>query len=75
MLGLFLTTTPELRKFVKSEMTYTCEQAFSSMKLIESKTRSRLTDSNLKNSLLFSVTNLTQTVDKLVKSNQTQKSH
>jgi len=39
-------------------MAYTCEQAFSSIKLIKSETRSRQTESNLKSYLLFSVTNL-----------------
>lgn len=71
---------PELRKFAQSFIcrfgtTYRCEQAFSSMKLIKSKTRSRLTDSNLKNTLLLSVTNLTPRIEKLAKSKQPQKSH
>ncbi|KAG7176726.1 General transcription factor II-I repeat domain-containing protein 2-like 2, partial [Homarus americanus] len=71
---------PELKKFAQSYIcrfgtTYRCEQAFSSMKLIKSKTRSRLTDSNLKNSLLLSVTNLTPNIERLAKSKQTQKSH
>lgn len=71
---------PELRKFAQSYIcrfgtTYRCEQAFSAMKLIKNKTRSRLTDSNLKNSLLLSVTNLTPNIKSLAKSKQTQKSH
>jgi len=37
------------------------------MKLMKRKTRLRLTDSKLKNILLFSVTNLTPNIDKLVK--------
>jgi len=37
------------------------------MKLIKSKTRSRLTDSKLKNFLLLSVTNLAQNIEKVVK--------
>ena len=70
----------ELRTFAQNYIcrfgsTYRCEQAFSSMKLIKSKTRSRLTDSNLKNCLLLSVTNLAPNIEKLAKSKQTQKSH
>lgn len=70
----------ELRTFAQSYIsrfgsTYRCEQAFSSMKLIKSKTRSRLTDSNLKNCLLLSVTNLTPNIEKLAKAKQSQKSH
>jgi len=37
------------------------------MKLIKSKTRSRLTDSKLKNFLLLSVTNSTPKIEELVK--------
>ncbi len=55
--------------------TYRCEHAFSSMKMIKSKTRSRLTDSNLKNFLLLSVNNLTPNINSLAKSKQNQKSH
>ena len=67
----------ELRKFAQSYLcrfgsTYTCEQAFSSMKIIKSKTRSRLTDSNLKNSLLLSLTNLTPNIERLAKSKHMQ---
>jgi len=40
------------------------------MKLIRSKMRSRLKDSNLKNYLLLSITNLTPNIKKLVKSKQ-----
>jgi len=56
---------PELSKFAQSYIiyrfgtTYTCQPAFWSMKLIKSKTTSRLTDSNLKNSpQLLSATNI-----------------
>jgi len=66
----------ELRKFTQSyvyrfKTTYTCEKMIFFMKLIKSKTRSRLTDSNLKTSLLLSVKNLTPNIEKLVKSKQT----
>jgi len=45
------------------------------MKLIKRKTRSRLTDSNLKNSLLLSSAYLTPNIEKLVKSKETQLYH
>jgi len=48
----------ELRKFARVifrfEITFTYEKAFLAMKLIKSKAKSRLTDSNLKNYLLLS---------------------
>ncbi|XP_076373031.1 general transcription factor II-I repeat domain-containing protein 2-like [Tachypleus tridentatus] len=71
---------PELRKFAQSyacrfRTTYRREQAFSSMKIIKNKLRSRLSDSSLKNCLLLSVTNLTPNVGDLVKAKQSQKSH
>ncbi|XP_068209107.1 general transcription factor II-I repeat domain-containing protein 2-like [Palaemon carinicauda] len=61
---------PELKKFAQSYAcrfgtTYRCEQEFSSMKMIKNKPRSRLSDSNLKNSLLLSVTNLTLNITDL----------
>ena len=70
----------ELRTFAQSFVcrfgsTYRCEQAFSSMNLIKSKMRSQLTDSNLKNCLLLSVTNLSPDIQKLAKSKQSQISH
>lgn len=71
---------PELRKFAQSFIcrfgtTYRCEQTFSAMKLVKSKTRSRLTDANLKNTLLLSVTHINPNIEKLAKSKQPQKSH
>ena len=71
---------PELRRFAQSFIcrfgtTYRCEQAFSAMKLVKSKTRSRLTDSNLKNTMLLKVTELIPNIAKLTKSKQLQKSH
>ena len=55
--------------------TYRCQQSFSSMKIIKNKLRSRLSDSNLKNCLLLSVTNLTPNITGLVKAKQSQKPH
>lgn len=66
---------PELRKFAKNYIcrfgtTYICEQAFSSMTMIKNKTRSRITDSNLKNSLVLSISNLTPNIERLSKTKQ-----
>ena len=71
---------PELRKFAQSYAcrfgtTYRCEQSFSSMKMIKNKIRSRLSDSNLKNCLVLSTTNLTLNITGLMKAKQSQKSH
>ena len=44
------------------------------MKIIKNKLRSRLSDSNLKNCLLLSVTNLTPNITGLVRAKQSQKS-
>ena len=71
---------PEMRKLAQSYAchfgtTYRCEQSFSSMKIIKKKLRSRLSDSNFKNCLLLSVTNLTFNINGLVKAKSSQKSH
>ena len=70
---------PEMRRLAQSYAclfgtTYRCEQSFSFMKIIKNKLRSRLSDSNLKNCLLLSVTNLTPNITGLVKAKQSQKS-
>ena len=70
----------ELQRFAQRYLcrfgsTYRCEQAFSAMNLTKSKTRSRLTDLNLKNCLLLSVTDLLPDIQKLARSKQSQKSH
>jgi len=71
---------PEMRNLPQSYAclfgtTYRCEQSFSSMKMIKNKLRSRLSDSNLKDCLLLSVTNLTPNITGLGKAKQSQKSH
>ena len=71
---------PEMRKFAWSYSclfgtTYKCEQSLSFMKIIKKKLRSRRSESNLKNSLLLSVTNLTPNITGLVKAKRRQKSH
>ncbi len=69
-----------LRRFAQGYIpqfgnTFRCEQVFSYMKMIKSKQRSRLTDSNLNNLLKFATTNLNPNILRLVKSKQHQKSH
>jgi len=71
---------PKMRKFAQSYAclfgtTYRREQLFSFMKMIKNKLRSRLSDSNLKNCPLLSVTNLTPNITGLVKAKRRQKSH
>jgi len=71
---------PKMRKFAQSYAclfgtTYRREQLFSFMKMIKNQLRSRLSDSNLKNYLLLSVTNLTTNITGLVKVKRRQKSH
>ena len=51
---------PELRKFAQGNVfrfgrTYRCLHAFSSMKIVKNKLRSRLSESNLQNNMLLSV--------------------
>ena len=69
----------EMKKLARSyaclfRTIYRCEQSFSSMKIIKNKLRSQLSNSNLKNCLLLSVTNLTPNITGLVKAKQSQKS-
>ena len=71
---------PELRKFAQCYIcrfgtTYRCEQAFSAMKLVKGKTRSRLTDSNLNNIMQLTVTELDPNFEKLARSKQPHTSH
>jgi len=68
---------PKMRKFAQSyaclfASTYRREQLFSFMKMIKNKLRSRLSDSNLKNCLLLSVTNSTPNITGLVKAKRRQ---
>lgn len=55
--------------------TYTCEQLFSRMKNMKSKTRTRITDVHLENSLRIATSNIKPDIDKLVKNKQCQTSH
>lgn len=54
---------------------YLCEQLFSRMKNVKSKTRTRITDVHLENSLRIATTTIGADIDKLVKSKQCQTSH
>ena len=50
--------------------TYRCEQSFSTMKIIKSKDRSRLRDSNLKNLLTLATTKVEPEITKLASRKQ-----
>jgi hypothetical protein len=73
-------TLPGLRLFAQRFVcrfgsTYRCEQTFSSMKLIKSKQRSRLTDPNLCSLLVIGTTELTPNIPKLAAKHEAQVSH
>lgn len=55
--------------------TYLCEQLFSRMNFVKNKSRSRLTDAHLQNSLKVSISSIRPNIDKLVKNTQCQTSH
>lgn len=55
--------------------TYLCEQLFSRMKCVKSKTRARITDGHLENSLRIATTTIGANIDKLVKNKICQTSH
>ena len=58
-----------------SRPTYICEQLFTKMKHTKSKTRSRLTDCHLENSLRVAASSIAPKIDTLVKKHQAQISH
>ena len=75
-----VTTFPELRSFrakfiSRFGTTYRCEQAFSVMKFVESKYRTRLTHAHLEASIKLAVTDLQPRIEDLVKKVQPQGSH
>ena len=55
--------------------TYVCEQLFSRMKSVKSKTRTRITDSHLENSLRQTISHIAPDIERLVKGTQAQSSH
>lgn len=55
--------------------TYVCEQLFSKMNFVKNKTRSRLTNVHLENSLKVSTSKIRPDIDKLVKRMHQQSSH
>ena len=55
--------------------TQACESFFSRLKIVKSKSRSRLTDTNMMNQLRCAVTNLPVDIDKLSSDIQKQASH
>lgn len=71
---------PNLKSFAGKMLsifasTYICEQTFSKMKHVKSKTRSRLRDENLHNLLRVSTSKISPDIDELVKQCQGQCSH
>jgi hypothetical protein len=55
--------------------TFICEHAFSLMKTIKSKSRTRLTDSHLESTLKIATTNIKIDIEQLSKEKQCQISH
>ena len=75
-----VTAFPELRSFIakfisRFRTTYRCEQAFSVMKFVKSKYRTRLTHAHLEASIKLAVTDLQPRIEDLVKKVQPQGSH
>lgn len=71
---------PKLAAFARKRMTlfgsrYKCEQLFSRMKFIKSKTRTRITDSHLENTLRVATSVVSPNIDKLVSNMRSQPSH
>ena len=71
---------PQIRKFARQLIcafgsTYKCEQFFSLMKVNKSTHRTRLTDTNLENSLRLAVSSINPNFDLLVSEIQSQTSH
>ena len=71
---------PKIKDLARKKMslfgsTYICEQLFTKMKHTKSKTRSRLTDCHLENSLRVAASNTAPKIDTLVKKHQAQISH
>ena len=55
--------------------TYLCESGFSTMRILKSKYRSRLTDSHLNDCMRMAITNYTPEISKLAEAMQNQPSH
>ena len=71
---------PKIKNLARKKMslfgsTYICEQLFTKMKHTKSKTRSRLTDCHLENSLRMAASSIAPKIDTLVKKHQAQISH
>ena len=71
---------PKIKDLARKKMslfgsTYICEQLFTKMKHTKSKTRSRLTDCHLENSLRVAASSIAPKLDTLVKKHQAQISH
>ena len=71
---------PKIKDLARKKMsllgsTYICEQLFTKMKHTKSKTRSRLTDCHLENSLRVAASSIAPKIDTLEKKHQAQISH
>ena len=71
---------PKIKDLARKKMslfgsTYICEQLFTKMKHTKSKTRSRLTDCHLENSLRVAASSIAPKIDTFVKKHQAQISH
>ena len=71
---------PKIKDLARKKMslfgsTFICEQLFTKMKHTKSKTRSRLTDCHLENSLRVAASSIAPKIDTLVKKHQAQISH
>lgn len=64
-----------LRMMSLFSSTYTCEHIFSRMKIVKSKTRARLTDIHLENSLKITSSQIKSNIGKLVSEKQCELSH
>ena len=71
---------PKIKDLARKKMslfgsTYICEQLFTKIKHTKSKTRSRLTDCHLENSLRVAASSIAPKIDTLVKKHQAQIFH
>jgi hypothetical protein len=64
-----------LKMYTLLGSTYLCEQFFSRMKHVKSKTRTQITDQHLENTLRIATSNIDVNIDELVKEMHCQISH
>ncbi|KFM82406.1 hypothetical protein X975_20616, partial [Stegodyphus mimosarum] len=61
--------------FLSLAITYVCEQLFSKMKILKSKTRTQTTDKHLEETLRIATTQIKPDAEALIKQKQCQISH